>query len=874
MNKLKTSTIAGKTTTYTYDANGNQLSSTDWRGNATTNTYDAMNRVIEKDDAYGKVIQKLVYDHNNVQVTSSNTLDGVTFNTTQYTYDKDNRLMSTTDPENHITSQGYDDVGNIQAKTDGRGITTTYNYDEFNRLKSVVNAKSETTYYTYDLNGNVLTQTDGKVNVTTFEYNVADKQVRKIDQGGRTGSPGSYTYNPAKMETYTYNADGTLAIKIDRNGKTTSYTYDVHGRLLSQSIGSQSITYTYDNNGNQLTMTDSTGTTTRTYDSLNRVLTKTVPNIGTTTFTYDVITGVPAGCTAETSKDPKNNVTTKAYDKVGRLLTVTADSKTTTYSYNDNGSRKSVVYPDGSREDYTYWNDGLDKTLTNKNADGTTIDNYSYTYDGAHNQKSKTDKKGVTSYTYDSLNRLDSVTEPVGKVTSYTYDKAGNRLTETVTDGANVTVTTYSYNEQNRLLNTITQGGGITQKTSYFYDNNGNMLSMVKSSMKPATPGTKATMTVGKVGTIAGDSSSTFYQYDVWNQLVKSVEGSSIDTYAYDGDGLRVQKAVNGVVTGYLYENDKVVLEVDGSGNQTAKNVYGTNLLTRTINGDTLYYMYNGHADVTALLKTDGTIAGTYYYDAFGNITEQTGNINNSITYAGYQYDRDTGLYYLNARYYDPTTARFITEDTFRGQANDPLSLNLYTYCHNEPIMYDDPTGHVQGFSYLTGQPTSIPSPTVKTNSAVYYNTGTNKVTTTSTQAKSNTQTQSAVYCNTGTLKLPVVSKPSVVTTTAVKSTTNAGKNVTPPSAANAKPFTPGLDGPMGYTGTSQSVVNSTKGTGNSGSSTTYNVGAIVSPSNLTTINSGTMETLAKAGKTYIPNIIKNTSLPSNIGKGVATQYL
>ena len=214
--------------------------------------------------------------------------------------------------------------------------------------------------------------------------------------------------------SYTYNADGTLAIKIDWNGKTTSYAYDVHGRLLSQNIGSSLISYTYDYNGNQLTMTDSTGTTTRTYDSLNRVLTKAVPNIGTTTFTYDVITGVPARCTAETSKDPKNNVTTKVYDKVGRLLTVTADSKTTTYSYNDNGSRKSVVYPDGSREDYTYWNDGLSKTLTNKKADGTVIDNYSYTYDGAHSQKSKTDKKGVTSY---SLNRLNSVTEPGGKAT-------------------------------------------------------------------------------------------------------------------------------------------------------------------------------------------------------------------------------------------------------------------------------------------------------------------------------------------------------------------------------------------------------------------------------------------------------------------------
>ena len=62
--------------------------------------------------------------------------------------------------------------------------------------------------------------------------------------------------------------------------------------------------------------------------------------------------------------------------------------------------------------------------------------------------------------------------------------------------------------------------------------------------------------------------------------------------------------------------------------------------------------------------------------------------------YAGYQYDEATGLYYLNARMYDPTVARFLQEDTYTGDVKDPLSLNLYTYCHNNPLIYDDLTGH------------------------------------------------------------------------------------------------------------------------------------------------------------------------------------
>jgi len=88
--------------------------------------------------------------------------------------------------------------------------------------------------------------------------------------------------------------------------------------------------------------------------------------------------------------------------------------------------------------------------------------------------------------------------------------------------------------------------------------------------------------------------------------------------------------------------------------------------------------MYNGHADVTALLGTDGTVKGTYYYDAFGNIVEQAGDVNKNITYAGYQYDKETDLYYLNARYYDSKIARFISEDMYSG---DPLSLSKRSGC-------------------------------------------------------------------------------------------------------------------------------------------------------------------------------------------------
>jgi len=145
----------------------------------------------------------------------------------------------------------------------------------------------------------------------------------------------------------------------------------------------------------------------------------------------------------------------------------------------------------------------------------------------------------------------------------------------------------------------------------------------------------------------------------------------------------------------------------------------------RVEQNSTYYYMYNGHADVTALLNAQtGNTDATYYYDSFGTVLSQTGNVSNSYLYAGYQYDEETGLYYLNARMYDSETARFVQEDTYRGNPNDPLSLNLYTYCANNPLVYHDPTGHfgeklkktvVKAWNWFTNTPDN-PVPDVEDN--------------------------------------------------------------------------------------------------------------------------------------------------------------
>jgi RHS repeat-associated protein len=299
---------------------------------------------------------------------------------------------------------------------------------------------------------------------------------------------------------------------------------------------------------------------------------------------------------------------------------------------------------------------------------------------------------------YDEVNRIKWILDQSGTNVKYTFDGAGNRETEILTDTTGTYYTTYTYNDQNRMQtiekrkdNATT--GQLQFSASYGYDSNGNQQSITQNQYQNGN--LQSTTTTG-------------YVYDNLNRLAQT--GTNI--YNYNGDGLRVEKIANGTLTTrYIYEYDNVVLELDSNGDKIAKNVYGTNLLARTVydaqntSGTSMYYMYNGHGDVTALLDINGDIAGSYYYDAFGKILESGGTMKdkNPIRYAGYQWDEESGLYYLNARMYDPTTARFLQEDTYSGDADDPLSLNLYTYCANNPLMYWDPTGHYYQKQYVAG---------------------------------------------------------------------------------------------------------------------------------------------------------------------------
>ncbi len=243
-------------------------------------------------------------------------------------------------------------------------------------------------------------------------------------------------------------------------------------------------------------------------------------------------------------------------------------------------------------------------------------------------------------YNYDSTD-LRSVTVTAvtadGVETTYTYDANGNRASQTT--GA--VTTTYTYNKANLvtgMVNILLNADGedvVISEFAYTYYADGNQRTKTETLL-------------------GGDPVTTTYTYDGLGRLTGKTKGEDSITYTYDANGNRVGMNRNGTVTTYAYDANN-------------------RLLSETV-GDTVT---------------------TYTYDAFGNLTSQIGESDNPFLYCGEYYDAETQTYYLRARYYNPANGRFTQQDAWAFMdASDLLSLNLYTYCYNNPVMYVDPSGN------------------------------------------------------------------------------------------------------------------------------------------------------------------------------------
>ena len=363
-------------------------------------------------------------------------------------------------------------------------------------------------------------------------------------------------------------------------------------------------------------------------------------------------------------------------------------------------SRTSLTYANGVTETYRYNKANWLTDVENKNAGGV-VSSFTYTYYASGSQKSKTDQAGnVTSYTYDGLNRLTQEAETGGLTHSYSYDNAGNRAQMTVS-GTESYVTTYRYDAANRLLSENRSGDGSAE-TLYTYDADGNLLTRTATSSDG----------------IAGVT----YQYDLFGQLVLSNEGGIQAAYAYNAQGIRTEKTTSAGWTQYLLDGGNVIGEQTDA--ELITYLRGVNLISRTAAGNTEYYLFNAHGDVTELTSNRAVVTKTYHYDAFGVETAPDPLDENPFRYCGEYFDVETGTYYLRARYYDPDIGRFTQQDTHWNTANsiygdnpqkinereDKLGLktysyapqitavmqsgNLYVYGVSNPVAYADISGN------------------------------------------------------------------------------------------------------------------------------------------------------------------------------------
>jgi RHS repeat-associated protein len=650
---------------FLYDVKGNLIGITDALGNTMSYSYDPDHFLTLITDPLGDAATITYSDGAFVSVTGE-------FTNRFFSYDTENRITTMADPTdegNQTTRFYYDADGRISAIEDPIGNSVSVTWDGNNNLIAFIDANGNTAAYTYDSMGNILTVADAANHITTYTYESTFNKLTSVNDAN--GHITNYEYDslgnlvnvrdPLEYNTaYTYDSYGNVISKMDANGFATTYEYDKYGDLLSYLDN----TFTYDDVGNMLCMNNSNVNVTYTYDALNRVTDVNYVSFGKSIhYTYDEA-GKRISMTG-----PDSGVTTYAYDEANRLINLTNPlGQTTTYTYDSLGRMIRKDYHNGVYTVYAYDEANRLLSLTNKNSSGGVLSSYTYEYDTAGNRISMTEANGdETTYTYDKLYQLISVIYPDNSTVNYIYDAVGNRLILTNGTGD----TNYTYDDACRLLS----AGTVT----YGWDNSGNLISKTDKS------------------------GTTNYSYDHQNSLISiAFPDGSNNTFTYYPDGRRLSKTdASGERIYYFYDGSNAILETNSAGATIARYTSGLwidDWLSMDRGDSSYYYLYDGLGSVAGLTDPSEAMMATYKYDAFGAIRSQTGCVVNPYRFTGREYDEKSGLYYYRARYYDPTTGRFLSLDPTRKSAK----LNFYCYCSSNPIRFVDPTGT---------QPPSPPDP-------------------------------------------------------------------------------------------------------------------------------------------------------------------
>lgn len=612
---------AGETASFTYDTDGNCASKT-----ITRRTASGTETLTEKYsyDVYGN-LTKIIYADGSVTNVEYDSVGNMTAavdekgrrteyeydifgnlvkikycdNTTEtFEYDVEGRNTKATDRMGRSVTMTYDAVGNLISKTYPNGSKVTYNYDAKYRLVSVKGANGGTTKYEYDALDRNTAIVDALDNRTEFDYNSASGLLETMtDPMGNTytygydlnGNRTSVTMPDGTSISTAYDARGRITSQTDQHDNTTRYTYDGADRLTSvtDALGGK-WKYSYNSVGELVTITDANGNTTKyEYDNGGRVIKTTNAAGDIATVTYDETDNVL------TSTDYAGNVTTFTYDELDRVISKTVSGDTVTYSYRADGLLSSVTDRNGVTS-YTY--DIMNGLTSVTLYDGKTIN---YTYDDACRLTSVKTPFGTTKYSYDLMDRLVKVVANDGTATLYEYDANGNR---TAVRYANGMIVKYEYDTVNRLVleKVLDKDANVVVQYVYTLGAAGERTKVVETGADPASERTVE------------------YAYDALYRLtsetVTDANGVSVTEYTYDSNSNRLTKTVDGEVTEYSY-----------------------NELNQLVSETGIRYKYDKNGNLVK--KTEGEQITTYTYDARNKLIRATVQSGQQVSVEEYAYD-------------------------------------------------------------------------------------------------------------------------------------------------------------------------------------------------------------------------------------------
>src|SRR5579884_661390 len=530
---------------------------------------------------------------------------------------------------------------------------------------AVTDPRSGVTTYGYDLAGNLTSLTDSVGNQTTYGYDAANRQTQMTDPRHHAA-------------TYAYDAANQLTSMTDRDSRTINYGYDQAGRLTGETwvSGSYTATFSYNkdslvtlaqdtfsqysysyNADKQVTSVSNAGTpgvptVTLSYnhDGYMNVTSLTDSLGGSVAYGYDLnnqlnSVSLSLGSTVEAQ-------VTMGYDAANRLTGMTltgvsgTDKMTSALSYDNANRLRNITDTDTTK--------------------ATTLANYTYGYDQGNQLTSYTDNSSSSlTYGYDADRQLTSASGTLNGSSysvSYSYDTNGNR-----------TMTGYSTGTGNELTSDGTY--------SYTYDNNGNLT-------------TQTTIATGAV---------TYYTWDYRNRLTEVKEQTSggtviyDETFTYDVNNNRIGVSLNGTQQLYtVYDGQNPYIDFSGSGTVTQRYLVNPKTLSQFYgqvsgSGTTQWFLTDNINSVRQVVITSGTVLDKITYDPYGNIVNQTNSANAPrFLYTGGAYDSNTGDYQDDARYYNPSAGRFVSQDPLAFKAGD---TDLYRYVFNDPTSRSDPSG-------------------------------------------------------------------------------------------------------------------------------------------------------------------------------------